>query len=147
MTSTPTTTTRSTRRRVTATLTTVAVIAGLWLLGAGTAAAATVDAGPHTAILAAMSNPLDGVKPDLGVFGPALNSTWKRIIAGIWGAAMAACVVWVILAGMQYRTASKRGMAGQVNEGRQGLQDAGIGLGVCAAAGVIVGGVLFLVGT
>ena len=136
MTSTPTTTPvrRPRRRRITAATVTTLVVAVLWIAGAGVAAAA-------------QQNPLDGVTPDLGVFGPALNATWKRVIAGIWGVAMAGCVVWVILAGLQYRTAKSRGMAGQMNEGRQGLVDAGIALGVVAGAGVITGGVLFLVGT
>lgn len=135
---------RRRRHRVIAAVATTTTILGLWLLGAGAAAA---DGVGHGVVLAATSNPLDGIKPDLGVFGPALNATWKRVMAGIWGVAMAGCVVWVVMAGLQYRTAKSRGMAGQMNEGRQGLQDAGIGLGVCAGAGVIVGGVLFLVGT
>ncbi len=130
------------RRTLTLTATAIVAVTATAALGVGSAAADTA----HHIVLAA-GNPLDGVSPDLGVFGPALNSTWKRVLAGIWGVAMAACAVWVILASVQYRQAKSRGFSGQMNEGRQGMVDAFIAFGACASSGVLIGAVLFVVGT
>jgi len=130
------------RRTLTLAATAIVAVATTAALGVGSAAADTA----HHIVLAA-TNPTDGVTPDLGVFGPALNATWKRVLAGIWGAALACCAVWVIIAGVQYRQARSRGLSGQMNEGRQGMVDAFIAFGACASSGVLIGAVLFLVGT
>jgi hypothetical protein len=56
-------------RRASAVAITLAATAVVLLLSAGAASAQ-------------IQNPIDGVKPDLSVFGPAFNNVWVRVIGG-----------------------------------------------------------------
>lgn len=137
MTSTNNTITRPrTRRRA-------AVIAGLtalaWLAGTGVAGAETV-------VSVAITNPIDGILPDFSLWGTGVGDSWRRLMGAFWAACLAVCSIWVIAAGAKFGMANKRGFAGQQVEAKQSLIDAAMGLGACAGASIIIGGVLFAVG-
>ncbi|MCZ4553640.1 hypothetical protein [Gordonia rubripertincta] len=137
MTSTTNTITRPrTRRRA-------AVIAGLtalaWLAGTGVAGAETV-------VSVAITNPIDGILPDFSLWGTGVGDSWRRLMGAFWAACLAVCSIWVIAAGAKFGMANKRGFAGQQVEAKQSLIDAAMGLGACAGASIIIGGVLFAVG-
>ncbi|OZC88058.1 hypothetical protein CH304_03595 [Rhodococcus sp. 15-649-1-2] len=126
---TPTTRTSHRARRV---LDVLALTAALTVLAGGVAAAQTV-------------NPYDGVNPDISLFGPALNQTWKRILAAIWGASIAIAGLWVLTSFLSSRKARKRGMSSDLSESGEDLKLSLIILGGVAAVSPIVGAVLLLV--
>ncbi|ATL69885.1 hypothetical protein [Nocardia terpenica] len=111
-----------------------ALTAGMWLL---------LDAASASA---AIPNPLGGVAPDFGLFGDAMNSTWKRIVAFIWALILVGCVVRVIVGAFKVRRAKSRGYTNDLAEGSEELQDALIALGLVALASPLIGTVLFVVG-
>ncbi|NUS43830.1 MAG: hypothetical protein HOQ24_09105 [Mycobacteriaceae bacterium] len=128
-----TTTTRTQRTRTAWRSATSAAAACLFV----TISAATASA--------AIPNPLGGV-PDFGLFGQAMDSTWKRLVAFIWALVLIGCVVRVILGAFKVRRAKSRGYTNDLAEGSEELQDALIALGLVALASPLVGTVLFVVG-
>ncbi|QIS09840.1 hypothetical protein [Nocardia arthritidis] len=95
---------------------------------------------------AAIPNPLGGVAPDFGLFGQAMDSTWKRLVAFIWALVLIGCVVRVIVGAFKVRRAKARGYTNDLAEGSEELQDALIALGLVALASPMIGTVLFVVG-
>ncbi|WP_322544545.1 hypothetical protein U2G91_21185 [Rhodococcoides fascians] len=126
---TPTTRTPHRARRI---LGVLALTAALTVLAGAVAAAQTV-------------NPYDGVNPDIGLFGPALNQTWKRLLAAIWGASIALAGLWVLTSFLASRKARKRNMSSDLSEAGEDLKLSLIILGGVAAVSPIVGAVLLLV--
>jgi hypothetical protein len=126
---TPTTRTPHRARRI---LGVLALTAALTILAGGVAAAQAV-------------NPYDGVNPDIGLFGPALNQTWKRLLAAIWGASIALAGLWVLTSFLNSRKARKRNMSSDLSEAGEDLKLSLIILGGVAAVSPIVGAVLLLV--
>ncbi|OZC73919.1 hypothetical protein CH251_12345 [Rhodococcus sp. 06-462-5] len=126
---TPTTRTPHRARRV---LGVLAFTAALTVLAGGVAAAQAV-------------NPYDGVNPDIGLFGPALNQTWKRLLAAIWGASIALAGLWVLTSFLSSRKARKRNMSSDLSEAGEDLKLSLIILGGVAAVSPIVGAILLLV--
>lgn len=116
-------------RRVSATLT--CAIALLMIAGTAPASAAT-------------TNPFKGVTPDMGLFGPALNNTWTRVLGATWAACLAYCGWRWVAAAATVRSAKSRGAYGDVAQGKEELVGASWALGCVACAGVIVGAVLFI---
>lgn len=114
-------------------------VAGVLIL----TAALTVVAGGVAAAQAV--NPFDGVNPDIGLFGPALNQTWKRILAAIWGACIALAGLWVLTSFLASKKARKRGMSSDLSESGEDLKLSLFVLGGVAAVSPIVGAVLVIV--
>ena len=120
-------------RRVSAVAITLAATAVVLLLSAGAASAQ-------------IENPLEGVKPDIGVLGPAFNSVWARVVGAIWGVALAASTVKLIMALYKMRSMNKAGMPTEMADAGQEAKIAGIAVGCLASVGIIVGAILFVVG-
>ena len=135
-------TTSRLRRNSIRAATIVGVAALAWLTSAGIAGADTSDG---TVVLAATWNPLDGITPDFSLWGTGVGDTWRRLMAAFWAACLAACTVWILIAGAKMAMANRRGMAGQQVEAKASFMDALLGFGVCAGSSIIVGGVLFAV--
>lgn len=105
---------------------------GTVLLTAGTASAQT-------------DNPLDGISPDLGVFGPTFQSTWSRFAGGIWGAVLAVSAVNLIISLYKIRKARAGGYQSELSDSMDSAKTAGVAFGCVAGAGIIVGAILFVV--
>ncbi len=125
-------------------------VAMLAVAGIAIALAATWLAGPAGAAtthdLAEAWNPLKGITPDFSLFGPTVGQTWRRVMGAFWAACLAACTIWVVLAGVKWSSANRRGFAGQQVEAKSSFVDACVGLAACAGASIIIAGVLFAVG-
>ncbi|MFF3569247.1 hypothetical protein ACFYXQ_15865 [Nocardia jiangxiensis] len=104
------------------------------LAGAGEAGAAAID------------NPLNGIKPDLGLFSNALDASWKRVVAFIWALVVVGSAVRVIVGAFKVKRAKSRGYANDLAEGSEELQDALVSLGLVGLASPIIATVLFVVG-
>lgn len=120
-------------RRASAVAITLAATAVVLLLSAGAASAQ-------------IQNPIDGVKPDLSVFGPAFNNVWVRVIGGIWAVALGASVVKLIMAIYKMRSMKAAGMPAEMADAGQDFKVASIAFGCLASVGIITGAILFLVG-
>ena len=133
-------TTSTTARRIGATSLTliVGMVAATVLAGHASAAEVT-----H---LAETWNPLGGITPDFSLFGPSVGQTWRRFIAAIWAACLAACAMWMIVSGAKWSAANRRGFAAQQVDAKASFMDAAVGFGVCAGASIVVGGVIFALG-
>ncbi|MFB8279542.1 hypothetical protein [Nocardia colli] len=93
-----------------------------------------------------IQNPLGGVSPDFGLFGGALDATWKRIVAFVWALVIIGASVRVIVGAFKVKRAKSRGYANDLSEGSEELQDALISVGLVAAASPLVATILFVVG-
>ncbi|WP_207890902.1 hypothetical protein [Rhodococcus sp. Eu-32] len=91
------------------------------------------------------ANPFDGVSPDLGVLGPALNSTWKRILAAIWGGCFAAAGVYLVTSFLKLKKARNRGMSSDLSDASEDVKFSLYCLAGVAAVSPIFGAVLLLV--
>lgn len=105
-----------------------------------------VLAGVPDASAQGIQNPLGGVSPDFGLFGGALDATWKRIVAFVWALVIIGASVRVIVGAFKVKRAKSRGYANDLSEGSEELQDALISVGLVAAASPLVATILFVVG-
>ncbi|MBY4212624.1 hypothetical protein HQO27_01690 [Rhodococcus fascians] len=90
-------------------------------------------------------NPFDGVSPDISLFGPALNQTWKRFLAAIWGASIAICAFWVMTSFLKFRKARGRNMPSDLSDASDDLRLSLYALGGVAGISPIIGAALMLV--
>lgn len=91
------------------------------------------------------TNPFDGIFPDVSLFGPALNQTWKRLLAAVWGACIAVCGFYVLLSFLKFRKARGRNMPSDLSDASDDLRLSLYALGGTASVSPIVGALLFLV--
>ncbi|WP_072803375.1 hypothetical protein [Rhodococcoides yunnanense] len=123
--------TTNTRRRI---LETGVLTTAITLAATGVAHAQTIP------------NPLDNINPDVGLLGPALNSTWKRVVAAIWGGCLVVISIWVITSALKAKKSRGRGVSSDLSEASEDFRLSLMALGAVAGASVIIGAVLFLVG-
>lgn len=128
----PTDTRAAVRQRVRRIAGLLALTAGLILFTGGIAAAQS-------------TNPFADVSPDLGLLGPALNSTWKRILAAAWGGCLALTSFWVLTSFLKFRKARGRGMPGDLSDATDDLRLSLYALGGTAGISPIIGAALLLV--
>lgn len=118
-------------RRARAAVVTLAATTAVLLLSTGAASAA-------------ITNPLDGITPDLSVFGPAFNSVWARVVGGIWAVALGASTVKLIFALYKMRAMKAAGMPQEMSDASGEARIAGIAFGCLASVGIIIGAILFV---
>ncbi|MFC8178733.1 hypothetical protein ACFULT_07660 [Rhodococcus sp. NPDC057297] len=90
-------------------------------------------------------NPFDGISPDLGLLGPALNSTWKRILAAVWGGCFAAAGFYLVTSFLKLRKARGRNMPTDLSDASDDVKFSLYCLAGVAAVSPIFGAVLLLV--
>ncbi|NIL78413.1 hypothetical protein [Rhodococcus sp. B10] len=129
---TPATLTTDRRRRIRRTLTVLAMTAAMVLITPGIASAQ-------------IANPFEGITPDIGIFGPALNTTWKRWLAGAWGACMAIASYFVLTSFLKLRKARNRGMSTDLSDASDDLRFALLSLAGIASISPIIGGLIYFV--
>lgn len=88
-----------------------------------------------------MENPLDGIIPNFSIFGAEFTELWQKIIAGLWGLAIIAAVVFLII-GLVTMGQNSSSDPQAVAEGKKTALRAGISLGALVALGVIVGAII-----
>ncbi|WP_245687994.1 hypothetical protein [Rhodococcus phenolicus] len=106
---------------------------GLLLMTAGLASAQGAE------------NPLNGIKPDMSVFGGAFNETWARVAAGIWGVVLAGSAINLMVALYKIRKARAGGYQSELSESMDAAKTATIAFGAVAGASIIIGAILFIV--
>jgi len=91
-----------------------------------------------------IDNPLDGVTPDFSLFGGEFSNLWTAIVGGIWGLALAASALFLVLAFVKIGAASTNRNPNELAAARTQAIWAGTSLGLLAAVGTITGAVLAL---
>lgn len=98
------------------------------------------------AVLPAIDNPLDGVLPDFDVFGVEFTELWQKAIAGVWGLAIIAVIIFVIVGALKMGSASNASNVAVYKDAQKQFIGGLIALGVLAGLAVIVGAVLAFFG-
>ncbi|MGV8970706.1 MAG: hypothetical protein ACOH10_00160 [Rhodoglobus sp.] len=96
------------------------------------------------AVLPMIDNPLDGILPNFSIFGVEFTLLWQKLIGGVWGLAIIAAIIFVLLGVTQMSAATTGGNPSAYKDARNQALWAGISLGVLAALAVIVGAILAL---
>lgn len=95
-------------------------------------------------IATAADNPLDGVTPNINVFGVQFQGAIQLILGGLWA------LVMVLVAGAflmnlgKWGIARQRGHSDDIADGADGAKRSGVALAAVAGASVIIGGILAL---
>lgn len=95
----------------------------------------------------AIDNPIDGVIPDFAIFGAEFTALWQKLLAGLWGLAIVAAVVFLIVNVASMATASAGNNPMEYKTSRTRALVSGISLGCLAALAVIVGAILAVFGS
>ncbi|GAA2073893.1 hypothetical protein GCM10009840_04120 [Pseudolysinimonas kribbensis] len=94
------------------------------------------------AIVHIIDNPLNGLLPNFSIFGVQFTALWQKLLAGAWGIAIVAAVIFLIIGIASMATASAATNPMEYKVGRQKTVWAAISLGLLAALAVIVGAIL-----
>ena len=90
-------------------------------------------------------SPLDGVNPDISVFGPQLKNVADSFIGGVWAVCMAGVVVALAFSLAKAAWAKRHGQVDDMGEALKHAQIAGVALAGLAGLSVIVGAILYFV--
>lgn len=96
--------------------------------------------------LPTIDNPLNGILPNFTIFGIQFTQLWQKLLAGAWGLAIVFAIVYLVFAIASMATATAGSNPMEYKTGRTKAVWAGISLGLLAALGVIVGGILAVFG-
>ena len=92
-----------------------------------------------------MDNPLDGILPDLNIFGDAFTTIWQRVAGGLWGLGILVAVAYLGI-GILGMVQNKGSHPSQLRESKADAVKAGWALGGLVALPVIVGAFLLVFG-
>ena len=93
-----------------------------------------------------VKNPLDGIKPDLSVFGAAFESVWGRVFGGIWALGIAAAAGMLGKSLLDMNAAKKLGNTTLASEATSDVRYRAAALGALVALPVIVGAIIVAFG-
>ena len=88
------------------------------------------------------ANPLNGVKPDLGVLGGAFQQTWVKVAAATWAIMIAAASLYMGAALLQLANARKANNSYMMTDALGDVKMRGAALGGLVALPVIVGAII-----
>ena len=94
----------------------------------------------------AIDNPISGLLPDGGVFGPDFTTFWHRAFTGLWFLLIVAAIAALAMAVFQLRRATTNNVPGAADEAKAHALWAGGALGALVGLGVIVAGVFTVAG-
>lgn len=96
-----------------------------------------------TLLAAEVTNPLEGVKPDIGVFGDPFKSKTNLILSGLWGVAILACVAGMLWGGAKWGVSKYSSHdPDALTSGAKRFKSAALALAVVAAMYLVVGAIL-----
>lgn len=88
-----------------------------------------------------MENPIDGIIPDFAIFGAEFTNIWQKLFAGLWGLAIIAAIVFLIMGLFKLGSSGETNPQGVAEAKKQIIRSA-VALGGLVALGVIVGAVI-----
>ncbi|GLY02431.1 MULTISPECIES: hypothetical protein [Actinoplanes] len=93
-----------------------------------------------------VTNPLDGVTPDMGILGPAFVTTWARVAGAVWALLIAAAVFYLAAAFLSMAQAKRIGNAHMVTDATGEVKVRAAALAGLIGLPVIVGTIITVVG-
>jgi hypothetical protein len=93
-----------------------------------------------------VSNPLDGVTPDMGILGPAFGQTWTRVAGAIWALLIAAAVLYLAAAFLSMAQAKRLGNSHMITEATGDVRIRATALAGLVGLPAIVGAIISVVG-
>ena len=93
-----------------------------------------------------VTNPLDGVVPDMNILGPAFGHTWVRVAGAIWALLIASAVLYLAAAFVSMAQARRLGNSHMVSEATGDLRVRAAALAGLVGLPVIVGAIITVVG-
>lgn len=100
-----------------------------------------------TTLVPAIDNPIDGIVPDFTIFGTEFTELWQKLFAGLWGLAIVAAILFLIVNVASMATASAGNNPQEYKTSRTKALVSGISLGILAAIAVVVGAILAVFGS
>jgi hypothetical protein len=95
-------------------------------------------------ITAAADNPLDGVTPNINVFGVQFQGAIQLILGGIWALVLILVTAAFLMNLGKWGIARQRGHSDDIADGADGAKRSGVAFAAVAGASVIIGGILAL---
>jgi hypothetical protein len=93
-----------------------------------------------------MTNPIAGLVPDGGVFGPAFDTWWKHLFVGLWFILIVAAIASFAIAMLHLRKATNNNIPGQADESKSHAIFAGAAVVGLAALGLITTAIFAVAG-
>jgi len=93
-----------------------------------------------------VTNPLNGVTPDMGILGSAFGHTWARVAGAIWALMIAAAVLYLAAAFLSMAQAKRIGNAHMVTDATGDLKIRAAALAGLVGLPVIVGAIISVMG-
>ena len=93
-----------------------------------------------------MTNPIAGLIPDGGVFGPDFTTLWHRVFTGIWFLLIVIAIAALAMALSKLHRATTNNVPGMADEAKAHAMWAGGALGALVGLGVIVAAVFTVAG-
>lgn len=93
-----------------------------------------------------ITNPLDGVTPDMSILGPAFGNTWTRVAGAVWALLIAAAVFYLAAAFLSMAQARRLGNAHMVTDATGDVKIRAAALAGLIGLPVIVGAIITVVG-
>jgi hypothetical protein len=93
-----------------------------------------------------ITNPLDGVTPDMGILGPAFGQSWIRVASAVWALLIAAAVFYLASAFLSMAQAKRLGNAYLVTDATGEVKIRATALAGLVGLPVIVGAIITMVG-
>jgi hypothetical protein len=95
-------------------------------------------------ISAAADNPLDGVTPNISVFGIQFQGAIQLILGGLWALVLVLVTAAFLMNLGKWGIARQRGHSDDIADGADGAKRSGVAFAAVAGASVIIGGILAL---
>ena len=83
-----------------------------------------------------MDNPIDGIIPDFTIFGAEFTNIWQKLSAGLWGLAIIAAIVFLIMGLFKLGSSGETNPQGVAEAKKQIIRSA-VALGGLVALGVV----------
>lgn len=91
-----------------------------------------------------VNNPIDGIIPDFTIFGAEFTNIWQKLFAGLWGLAIIAAIVFLIMGLFKLGSSGETNPQGVAEAKKQIIRSA-VALGGLVALAVIVGAIIAIV--
>lgn len=95
-------------------------------------------------VSAAAENPLDGVTPNINVFGVQFQGAIQLILGGLWALVLILVTAAFLMNLGKWGIARQRGHSDDIADGADGAKRSGIAFAAVSGASVIIGGILAL---
>jgi hypothetical protein len=93
-----------------------------------------------------MTNPIGGLVPDGGVFGPGFDTWWKHLFVGLWFLLIVVAIGALLMAIAKLHKATTNNIPGQADEARSHVMWSGGALLGLAAMGIITTAIFTVAG-